>query len=29
MDVLNVRQLIMATNPQPEAEFQNLEINEN
>jgi lipopolysaccharide assembly outer membrane protein LptD (OstA) len=29
LDVLNVRQLIRATNPQPDAEFQNIRINEN
>jgi hypothetical protein len=29
LDVLNVRQLIRATNPQPDVEFQNIRINEN
>jgi hypothetical protein len=29
LDVLNVRLLIMATNPQPDVEFQNIKINEN
>ncbi|MFN5789273.1 MAG: hypothetical protein ACK469_10960, partial [Bacteroidota bacterium] len=29
LDVLNVRQLIRATNQQPDVEFQNIRLNEN